>query len=199
MKRNAKINIACSAGWLLLILAYFAFYYDDLLSIFTPLLGGALLFACIPLAVSAAIVGIKEKTRMLFAVAILVVSVTIVGWLTPVGKTFGARCKLWREKAYYQSVVAKVVASADDSEFNHPIIVDSGPPLRVAFSWGGILDNWRGVVHDPTGEVMKANILDTKTWSNRDDPDYASVAGFFGGTLIRAQHLEGDWYLCWFT
>ena len=199
MNRTAKINIICSCGWLLLTVAYFGFYYDQLLSIFTPLLGGALLLACIPLALTAGIVGIKGKLRVLLAVAGLVVAVAIVGWFTPVGKTFGAHCKFWREKTHYQSVVAKVVASEDNPEFNHPIIVDSGPPLRVAFSWGGILDNWRGIVYDPTGEVMKANILDVNTWSNRNDPDYASVARFFGGTLIRAQHLEGDWYLCWFT
>lgn len=199
MKSAAKTNIACSAGWLLLTLAYFAFYYDDLLSIFTRLLGGALLLACIPLAITAAMVGVKGKPKMLLAVAGLVVAVAIVGWLTPVGKTFGAHCKLWREKERYQSVVARIAAGADDSNLGYPVTVDSGPPLRIAFSWGGILDNWRGVVYDPSGEVMKANILDMTTWSNRDDPGYASVAGLFGGTLIRAQHLEGDWYLCWFT
>lgn len=79
------------------------------------------------------------------------------------------------------------------------MIVDPGPPVRVAVSWGGILDNWRGLVHDPTGEAMKAKRLDLETWSNRGDPDDASVAGLFGGTLVRARHLEGDWYLCWFT
>jgi hypothetical protein len=169
MRRAAKINIACSVGWLLLTLAYFAFYHDKLLSIFTPLLGGALLLACIPLAVTTAIAGIKGKPRLLLAVAVLVVAVAIVGWLTPVGATFGARCKLWREKPYYQSVVAKVAAGADDSAFDYPITVDPGPPPRVAFSWGGILDNWHGVVYDPTGGVMEANILDRTTWSNRWD------------------------------
>ena len=109
------------------------------------------------------------------------------------------KAALLNEKEHYQSVVTEIAAGADDSAFDYPVRVDPGPPRRIAFSWGGILDNWRGVVYDPTGEVMKANILDRKTWPNRDDPDYASVAGLFGGTLVRAQHLEGNWYLCWFT
>lgn len=199
MNRSAKINLIYSAGWLLLTVAYFAYYYDNLLSIFTPLLGWALLLACVPLAIAAAMVGIKGNSRMPLAVAGLVITVAIVGWLTPAGKSFGAHCKLWREKAHYQSVITRLAAGADDSASDHPIAVDPGPPRRVAFSWGGILDNWVGVVYDPTGEVMKADILDTETWSNRDDPDYASVAGWFGGSLIRAKHLEGNWYLCWFT
>jgi hypothetical protein len=199
MKYAASITIASSAGWLLVTWAYFAFYYDDLLSIFTPLLGSALLLASVPLAVTAAIIGIKGKPKMILATGVPVVTITIVGWLTPLGKSFGARCKFWREKANYECIVSGLAAGADHSIFDHPIAVDPGPPQRVAFSWGGILDNWVGVVYDPTGEVMKANILDTKTWSNRDDPDYVSAAGLFGGTLIRARHFEGNWYLCWFT
>lgn len=199
MNRTAKITIACSVGWLLLTLTYFAFYYDQLLSIFTSLVGGALLLACIPLAAIATVVGIKKKIYPLLGVAILVVAVAMVGWLTPVGETFGARFKFWRNMEHYQSVVDQISAGADKSAIDNPITIDPGPPQRIAFSWGGLLDNWRGVVHDPSGEVMKANILDRTTWSNRDDTDYASVSGLFGGTLIKAQHLTGDWYLCWFT
>ena len=58
MNRAAKLTFACFAGWLVVTLAYFAFYYDDLLSIFTPLLGGALLLSSVPLAATAAIIGI---------------------------------------------------------------------------------------------------------------------------------------------
>lgn len=199
MNRAAKLTFACFAGWLVVTLAYFAFYYDDLLSIFTPLLGGALLLSSVPLAATAAIIGIKGKPGIMLATGVAVLTIAIVGWFTPAGKSFGAHWKFWREKANYESIVSQLAAGADASAFDHPITVDPGPPQRVAISWGGILDNWVGVVHDPTGEVMKANILDTKTWSNRDNPEYAGVAGLFGGTLIRARHLEGNWYLCWFT
>jgi hypothetical protein len=60
--------------------------------------------------------------------------------------------------------------------------VDQGPPVRVAFVWGGILDNWQGIVYDPTGVVLteKGHLL-------------------FGGDLIHARHLWKDWYYCAFT
>lgn len=199
MNRTAKVTISCSVTWLVLTLAYFAFYFDDLFSILTPLAGGALLLACIPLAITAVLVGIKGKNSHLLGAAVLVVAVATVCWLTPFGKTFGAHFKFWRNNEHYQSVVDQVSNGADGSTIPYPVVIDPGPPQRVAFSWGGILDNWRGIVHDPSGEVMKANILDRTTWSNRDDIAYASVSGLFGGTLIKAQHLTGDWYLCWFT
>ena len=78
MKRAAKINIICSVVWLIITLAYFAFYYDEPLSIFTPLLGVALLFQGIPLVVIAAIVGIKGKSKMAPAVAAVVLAAAIL-------------------------------------------------------------------------------------------------------------------------
>ena len=199
MTRASKTITACFVGWFFVTLGYFAFYYDELLSIFTPLAGGALFLGGIALVISGVIVAIKSKTRIPIVTAVIVAVVAITGWFTPLGKTMGAHCKLWREKEYYESVIAEVGKGNDESKPDFPVLVDTGSAVRVAFSWGGILDNWRGIVHDPTGEVMKANILDLKTWENRNDPDYASVSMLFGGTLIRAQHLGGDWYLCWFT
>lgn len=60
-------------------------------------------------------------------------------------------------------------------------------PTRVAFPWpGGIIDNWFGVVHDPSGGVTRA-------------PHDASIRELFGGDLIGVRHLWGPWYLCSFT
>ena len=36
-------------------------------------------------------------------------------------------------------------------------VIEEGPPVRYAFYWQrGLLDNWVGVVHDPSGELMKS-------------------------------------------
>ena len=192
-----KRVVVWSTAWLVLTATYFAFYYDAPSGFLGSLLGWALFAAGIPIVFSAMIFGTRRNPRW-FAIALLVSAVAVLGWFTPLGRTLGARFKLLREKNHYESIVEQVAAGADGSEFGYPITVDAGPPPRVAFSWGGMLDNWRGIVHDPSGAVMKANILKAD-WSNRDDPDYASVSRLFGGTLVRAQHLEGDWYLCWFT
>ena len=199
MKGSSKKYFICLCGWFIITLTYFAFYYDELLSVVTPLVGGVLVLTGIGLVISGVMIGIKGKSRIPLVTALVVAAITSTGWFTPFGKTMGAHYKLWREKDYYESVVAEVGDGTDKSRYSFPVLVESGPPVRVAFYWGGILDNWHGIVNDPTGEVMKANLLNLKTWENRNDSEYTSVSMLFGGTLIRAQHLGGDWYLCWFT
>ncbi len=59
-----------------------------------------------------------------------------------------------------------------------------GEAARVAFPVGaGLLDNWQAIVHDPSGEVVELE-------RSRD---------WFGGHLVVAQPLWGDWYWCVFT
>lgn len=76
--------------------------------------------------------------------------------------------------------------------------LDPGPPERWAFMWQrGVTDNWVGVVYDPTGDVMQVNRADG--WDELRDPALSKIVMLFGGTLHRTEHMEGDWYLCWFT
>jgi hypothetical protein len=78
-------------------------------------------------------------------------------------------------------------------------IVENGPPLRVAFpSPGGMLDNWCGVVFDPSALVMRANDF-RGDFSNWDDPKLAHVKKLFGGDLRSCRHLDGAYYYCCFT
>jgi len=108
---------------------------------------------------------------------------------------------LWNLPSY-QNVVAEVERlrryPGTQAYEGHDCIVDPGPPLRVAFVWGGIIDNWVGIVYDPTGEVLKANEF-RADWSNWDDPRLAPVKGLFGGDLRSTRHLFGPWYYCTFT
>jgi len=71
---------------------------------------------------------------------------------------------------------------------------EAGPELRIAFGWGGLIDNWYGVVYDPTGLVIRSNEF-LSDWPNWQAPDLAQVKGLFGGDLRRAQHLGGHWFL----
>ena len=73
--------------------------------------------------------------------------------------------------------------------------VDPGPPIRVAFVWDGIIDNWYGPVYDPSGKVLEAN----KFKSNWDDPSLADIKKLFGGDMVGCRHLTGPWYFCSFT
>ncbi len=76
--------------------------------------------------------------------------------------------------------------------------IDAGPPVRVALIWAGFLDNWVGIIYDPTGEVLKSNDL-KRDYSNWNDPKLAPVKELFGGDMQSAEHLWGDWYFCGFT
>ena len=177
--------------WIVCILVY-CVYYFDLNPFLTLLLDLVALLVFLSLGITGTIVGIKQRSRKLLAVTVAMGTISILVGLTPVGTIFSARCKLWREKERYQLVIDKLAAGADRTSVGHSVIVDDGPTLRVAFVWEGLIDNWYGAIYDPTGEVMKAN---TRNGSGHTNP----VRHLFGGDLIHARHLGGNWYLCGFT
>lgn len=75
-------------------------------------------------------------------------------------------------------------------------VVDSGPPLRVAFPQpGNVTDNWECVVHDPSGSLAAA--VPRRQGGDRYPPP--RLAGLFGGRLTGCEHLSGTYYRCWFT
>lgn len=77
-------------------------------------------------------------------------------------------------------------------------VVDSGPPLRVAFPQpGGIIDNWEGVIYDPSGRVGLAT-----GWKNGVAGDYTAppeIKRVFGGDLVGCRQVAARFYRCWFT
>jgi hypothetical protein len=111
-----------------------------------------------------------------------------------------------RERPRYDAVVADVLAGTAGVLPTHgwaegrgiDYAVDSGPPLRVAFLQpGGILDNWEGVVYDPTGRVATAT-----GWRHGTPGQYTAepdVLRVFGGDLVLCRWIEAHYYRCWFT
>ena len=73
--------------------------------------------------------------------------------------------------------------------------IDSGPPVRFAFEPDGILDNWSGIVYDPSGDVMLADGFDSKGKFRAPD----RVTKLFGGDLVSCSHFFGHYYRCGFT
>lgn len=103
-------------------------------------------------------------------------------------------------KSEYEAVIAQVNASSTCQPLlsdKFKTTVDCASPRRVAFPMpGGIIDNWVGIVYDPTGLVMQANQV---PMADLKDPKYAYVVGLFGGDMTFARHLFGPWYVCSFT
>jgi hypothetical protein len=75
-------------------------------------------------------------------------------------------------------------------------VADYATPRRVAFEPSEFLDNWSGIVWDPTHEVMKADGFDTKT-GRFHAPE--RITKLFGGDLVACRRLGGDWFDCSFT
>ena len=100
----------------------------------------------------------------------------------------------------YETIIAKARANPVDRSYESAngitYSVDVGPPVRVAFNPEGFLDNWSGVIYDPTGEVMQADGWDPASRKFRA-PD--RITKIFGGDLVACRHLWGDYYDCSFT
>jgi hypothetical protein len=96
----------------------------------------------------------------------------------------------------------QAIGDGDDRDSSHSkrlgCLVENKDKKQVAFRWFGIINNWRGICHDPTGTVLKANILE-RDWSNRDDTEYGKARFMFGGEMVRATRLWGNWHWSAFT
>ncbi len=121
------------------------------------------------------------------------------------GVTVAYKIRFEFQRSSYEEVVKELYSDREQfgsERFYYGNIlgeIDPGPPLRVVFPWpGGILDNWCGVVYDPTDKVKEINSLKSDR-SNQGDPKLQDVMFLFGGTMYRANPLGGHWYLCWFT
>ena len=121
----------------------------------------------------------------------------------PVGQA-GARISLVAQVAIYHSRFEEIIAK-EKARASGPSIrdfkgvsywTDPGPPVRIAFFPEGILDNWSGLIYDPTGEMMQAYGFDPVTGKIRA-PD--RVTKLFGGDLVWCRPVWGDYYECGFT
>ncbi len=64
-----------------------------------------------------------------------------------------------------------------------------------------MIDNWYGIIYDPSGMIMRCNESDPRFPAQhpKDDEELTQIRMVFGGTLYKAEPLGNDWYLCWFT
>ena len=102
----------------------------------------------------------------------------------------------------YELAIKEIQAAPErilEFEKKHRCKIETKPHLRVAFIYGdGLLDNWVGIVYDPTAEVLKAREF-KPDWSNWNDPALSDVKKLFGGDLRSAEPLGGPWSRCGFT
>jgi hypothetical protein len=134
--------------------------------------------------------------------ALVYILIILAGFGTFIeGKILAERIRFAFVRSSYEARLHEILDKSKGTSIGKNIDykIDNGSPVRVAFVWeGGIIDNWVGLVYDPSGEVMKANQF-KGDWSNWNDPKLRKIKSLFGGDIQRTHHLSGDWYLCFFT
>lgn len=131
------------------------------------------------------------------ATALLLVQPTI----SSQGNRFIVRYRFKVNFSEYETIIAETKQGKFTNLYNERegvrFLVELGPPVRVAFPQpGGILDNWEGIVYDPTGEVLKARGW-TEPGTKLSAPP--EIVGLFGGNIVTCSHVESNYYRCWFT
>ena len=143
----------------------------------------------------------RNKIFILSASPLLFICMILLSWpLLIAGRHFGAMSRLLVNYAHYKSIITKIEKSPKPSWFEDDggitYSVDLGPPIRVAFTPAGMLDNWSGIIYDPTGDIMQAHGFDSVT-GKFAAPE--KVTKLFGGDLVSCRHLWGRYYDCSFT
>jgi hypothetical protein len=141
-----------------------------------------------------------SRPRALRRAAAIVIMVLAFPALAHLGNVLTERIRFVRERSTYDGIVARARAQRIEAQSGREdgldYIVDPGPPMRVAFLWpGGIVDNWCGVIHDPSGEVMKVNDLipGSPEWRQSE------FTRLFGGDMVACRSLDAPYYSCCFT
>jgi hypothetical protein len=203
-KHMKKVSIV-SAVWFGVVFMHCLFYHemDRLLWIlnlgviaYLGLVGFILSFAW-------AVIAHRNQQRLrgviLCATCLMV---TIVFVFTPYGRLEGTYFKFYRNLEHYKAIVAQVsqadMSTLNDRKQNSEYRIDKGPPVRIAFIWGGMLDYWDAIVYDPSGEVMLANSF-KRDGVNGKDPQLQGMKKLFGWDLLWTRKLWKHWYFCSFN
>ncbi len=168
-----------------------------LLQILHPFVAALVLLICVLKAITAETDGLVRRYLVIGGATLLIAAGFFFG--SPLLK----RASLWMEfqrvRPAYEQVVAQAEAGRTIPRQRTPDgaypTVDLGPPVRVAFNWGGLADNWHGIVHDPTEIVRTA-----RGWGPDQHLTVAPEAQeLFGGDIVRCTQLARGWFYCGFT
>lgn len=150
--------------------------------------------------------GQSTGNRLLCAISGLAMPVVVAASVVlfmGTGHTLGISAKLLILRGQFEDIIAEAARrpkedeSALSKEYATAFYIDYGPPIRAAFPGGfGFLDNWSGIVYDPTGDVMLADGWDPDTDEWRA-PE--RITKLFYGDLVSCRPLWGNYYHCSFT
>jgi hypothetical protein len=143
---------------------------------------------------------VERAAAICTAPVLLAVTLMVSLPLLRTGSFVGSVTRLVANHSHYEQIIVKAQASRSPAWFEDDNGVtystDLGPPVRVAFNPAGMLDNWSGIIYDPTGDVMLAKGFDMRTGRFQAAD---RVTKLFGGDLVGCTHLWRNYYDCSFT
>lgn len=105
-------------------------------------------------------------------------------WIFGALDQFGEQAWFWMERPYFDRSVREAAEGMTPScVASKRCFHEPGRAADLVFPLGGLLNNWRGVVHSPTWE----------------DPSVERNPSSFVGEWARCKHLSGPYFLCGFT
>lgn len=131
--------------------------------------------------------------------AMMVIAIPLFFVSAQAGEWLGELFRLSVDYRRYEAIIAELRENPQEvrlgERYGVTHSVDLGPPVRVAFKPEGLGDNWSGIVHDPSGDVMLADGFDAQGRFHAPD----SITKIFGGDLGGCRWLWEDYYSCSFT
>ncbi|MED5457234.1 MAG: hypothetical protein VX428_06960 [Verrucomicrobiota bacterium] len=162
-----------------------------------------------------------KLTKIIFRNRDLIMVVSLVGLLlvgvisygTNFTTDLGDKLRFLRYEKKYVQIIEKIETkkiSFNGSVNGISYNTEADPVMRVSFSWGGILDNWRGIIYDPTNELstiaennqININSGDRNSLTPADEEyikETTELKLLFGGVIYKVKKMANNWYLCWFT
>ena len=173
-------------AWFILMLTVFVFsppLYESFF-IFFHLARWAMVMLGFLLLLWATIVFTKRKRGL---ICFILCTIGLAGYFT-IGFDLGRHVLFQIRKPHYEKLLAE--ANQTGTVVKNQGFSDTTSPGKHAFFWQrGVVDNWAGVIHDPSGTLGKI----------KDPSRNGNLSLIFGGTYYDCQYMGEGWYICWFT
>jgi hypothetical protein len=125
---------------------------------------------------------LTNRAKVGFRSLAIVLTVAGVVIFSPIEKV-GIYAKFWPSRLFYADQIDQILKTGTASCVQTKVcLVELRSQVKVAFPWDGLIDNWFGIVYDPSGSVFRV--------------EDRSV---FGGDLVACTHVAGPYYFCSFT
>jgi len=139
--------------------------------------------------------------------------VGVISYGTNFTTDLGDKLRFLRYEKKYVQIIEKIETkkiSSNGSLNGISYDTEVDPAMRVSFSWGGIIDNWKGIVYDPSNELSKIaenngihiNYIKGKSQTPAEKQhikETTELKMLFGGVIYKVKKMGNNWYLCWFT